>query len=278
MYVKVINPQKHGKTEYDNAGSCTALVNYLSKEDKEKGLERELYFSHDQDKVSSIEVIRSIDGNCPGIEKHEAKFYSLVVAPRPDEMEHIKNDKARLKAYVRDAMDIYAQNFNKKDGTSKNLAGKDLVYYAKLEENRYYKGTDEAVKQGKAKQGDLLPGDNTHIHIIVSRKDKTKKIKLSPLANSKKLFSRENFKLKCCKHFDENYHYQGSGKELEKHIIMRDGTIQERIAYFKMEYEKTRTLRNEHQQEFNKNQGISKNIKENKDNKQDQDNNLGIDF
>ncbi len=243
MFVKVINPKKHGKTEYNNAGSCTALVNYLSKEDKDKGLEKELYFNHDKDRISSIEVIRSIDNNCPNIEKNEAKFYSLVVAPRPDEMEHIKNDKERLKAYVRDTMDIYAQNFNKKDGSPKNVQGKDLVYYAKLEENRYYKGTDEEVKQGKAKQGEIMPGDNTHVHIIVSRKDKSKEIKLSPLVNSKKLFSREDFKTKCCDHFDANYKYEGSGKELEKHLIMRDGTIEERIAYINKEYEQRKSLR-----------------------------------
>ena len=119
----------------------------------------------------------------------------------------------------------------------------DLVYYAKLEENRYYKGTDEEVKQGNAKQGEAMPGDNTHIHIIVSRKDKSKEIKLSPLVNSKKLFSREGFKTKCCKHFDENYLYKGSGKELEKHIVMRDGTVQERINYITKEYEQRKALR-----------------------------------
>ena len=243
MFVKVINPKKHGKTEYNNAGSCTVFVNYLSKEDKDKGLEKELYFNHDKDRISSMEVIRSIDNNCPNIEKNEAKFYTLVVAPRPDEMEHIKNDKARLKDYVRDTMDIYAQNFNKKDGSPKNLHGKDLVYYAKLEENRYYKGTDEEVKQGKAKQGEAMPGDNTHIHIIVSRKDKSKEIKLSPLVNSKKLFSREGFKDKCCDHFDANYKYEGSGKELKKHFVMRDGTVQERIAYINKEYEQRKALR-----------------------------------
>ena len=263
MYVKVINPKKHGKTEYNNSGSCTALVNYLSKEDQEKGLERELYFNHDKDRISSTEVIRSIDNNSPNIEKTEAKFYSLVIAPQPDEMEHLKNDPKRLKEYVRDTMDIYAQNFNKKDGTSKNLNGKDLVYYAKLEENRYYKGTDEDVKQGKAKQGDPLPGDNTHVHIIVSRKDKSKEIKLSPLANSKKLFSRENFKMKCCKHFDENYRYQGSGKELEKHIVMRDGTIEDRINYISKEYEQRKAERDkeetqikEQKPEISKQQGL----------------------
>ncbi len=275
MYVKVINPKKHGKTEYNNAGSCTALVNYLSKEDKDKGLEKEFYFSHNQDKVTSLEVVRSIDGNCPDIEKHEAKFYSLVVAPRPEEMEHLKHDKAELKAYVRDAMDIYAANFNKKDGSSKNLAGKDLVYYAKLEENRYYKGTDEAVKQGKAKQGDPLPGDNTHIHIIVSRKDKTKQIKLSPLANSKKLFYREELKLKCCDHFDKKYNYIGAGKELKKHIVMRDGSIEEKIAYVEKEYEQTRFLRNK-QEELKKDTAIS--VEQGKENKQDKGNGFGIGF
>src|ERR1017187_7659670 len=238
MYVKIINPKTDGKTEYNNAGSCSAVVNYLSKEDIGKGLEKEFFFSHDKDQVLSIDVIRTIDNICPLIGKQEAKFYSLVVAPRPDEMDHIGNDKTRLKAYVRDTMDIYARNFNKKDGTSKNLSGGDLVYYAKLEDYRYYKRTDDEVKQGKAKKGDVLPGDNTHVHIIVSRQDKSKTTKLSPLANSKKLFSRENFKMNSCKHFDDNYKYQGSGKELERHIVMRDGSAQEREDYFIKQYER----------------------------------------
>jgi hypothetical protein len=236
MYVKVINPKIHGKTEYNNSGSCSALVEYLKKEDEGKGLDKEFYFSHDKDRVLSSEVLQSIDNNCPSIVKGEARFYSLVVAPRPDEMDHIGNDKARLKQYVRDTMDIYAGNFNGKNGTSKNLTANDLVYYAKLEEKRYYKGTDEAVKQGKAKQGDVMPGDNTHVHVIVSRTDKSKIIKLSPLVNSKKLFSRENFKMNSCKHFDQHYLYEGAGKELEKHIVMRDGTLQERADYINKEY------------------------------------------
>jgi hypothetical protein len=236
MYVKIINPKTDGKTEYNNAGSCSAVVNYLNKEDMGKGIQKEFFFSHDKDRVFSTDVIQSIDNNCPLIGKQEAKFYSLVVAPRPDEMDHIGGDKTRLKAYVRDTMDIYARNFNRKDGTSKNLSGGDLVYYAKLEDNRYYKRTDEAVKQGKAKKGDVLPGDNTHVHIIVSRQDKNKTTKLSPLANSKKLFSRENFKMNSCKHFDENYLYQGAGKELERHIVMRDGSVQQLEDFFRKEY------------------------------------------
>jgi hypothetical protein len=236
MYVKIIHPKRDGKTDYNNAGSCSAVVNYLNKEDIGKGLDKEFFFSHDKNEVLSIDVIRSIDNNCPLIGKTEAKFYSLVVAPRPDEMDHIQNDKTRLKAYVRDTMDIYARNFNKKDGTSKNLSGGDLVYYAKLEDNRYYKSADEEVKQGKAKKGDVLPGDNTHVHIIVSRQDKNKITKLSPLANSKKLFSRENFKMNSCNHFDKNYLYKGAGKELERHIVMRDGSVEQLEDFFRKEY------------------------------------------
>lgn len=240
MYVKVINPKTDGKTEYNNSGSCSQLVNYLGKEDK--GIERELYFNHDSDRITSLEVLQSIDNNCPGIEQNEAKFYSLVVSPKPDEMDHLNNDQNRLKDFVRDTMDIYAQNFNKKDGSHKNIKGEDLVYYAKLEKNRYYQGQDEAVIKGLAKQGDPLPGDNTHVHIIVSRKDKTKAIKLSPLVNSKKLFYREDFRDKCCKHFDKKYNYPDeSGKELTKHKIMRDGTVEEKIAYINKELEKQKT-------------------------------------
>jgi hypothetical protein len=240
MYIKVINPKTHGKNAYTNSGSCAGLVEYLKKEDKDKGLDKEFYFSHDKDRVLSSDVIRSIDNNCPSIVKGEARFYSLVVAPHPNEMDHIGNDKTKIKAYVRDTMDIYAGNFNGKNGTNKNLSGGDLVYYAKLEEKRYYKGTDEAVKQGKAKQGDVMPGDNTHVHVIVSRTDKSKIIKLSPLVNSKKLFSRENFKLKSCTHFDQHYLYEGAGKELEKHIVWRDGTIKQREDYTNREYNRKR--------------------------------------
>lgn len=235
MYIKVINPKTDGKKKYNNSGSCIPLVKYLGKEDRGKALNRELYFSHNRDMVGGAEVIKAIDNNCPKIDKHEAKFYSLVIAPRADEMKHLKNNPEKLKAFTRDVMDIYARNFNGKNGKNKNMSGKDLIYFAKLEEMRYYRGTDIEVKQGKVKQGDPLPGDNTHIHIIVSRQDQTKTMKLSPLVNSKNLFHREQFKLKSCEHFDKYYRYIGSGKELEKHIIMRDGTVKQRMEYLEKE-------------------------------------------
>src|ERR1035437_9241421 len=258
MFAKVINPKTDGKGRYDNSGSSAPVVNYLSKEDIGKGPDRELYFSHNRNAVTSVEVIKAIDTNAPKIGKTEAKFYSLVIAPTPEEMQHLKNDREKIKAITRDFMDIYASNFNGKNGKSKNLKGGDLVYFAKLEENRYYKGNDIEVKEGRAKQGDPLPGDNTHIHIIVSRMDKKKTIKLSPLANDKKLFWRGDFKKKCCKHFDERYNYKGSGKELDRHQVMTKGTLEERKAYILKEYQEHKTLREEKekQQEMGVNTGL----------------------
>ncbi len=251
MYVKVINPKTDGSKKYNNSRSCIPLVKYLSKEDQAKGVNRELFFNHERDTFTPLEVIRIIDNNCPKIEKHEAKFYSLVIAPRTDEIKHLKNDKVKLKAYVREVMDIYGENFNGKNGSNKNLSGKDIVYFAKIEDNRYYKRGDPEVKEGKAKAGDLVPGDNTHIHIIVSRQDKTQVMKLSPLVNDKKLFYREQFKLKSCEHFDKHYRYEGAGKELERHIVMRDGTIPERIAYVEKEAQKhIEELESRHQNDW----------------------------
>ena len=80
-------------------------------------------------------------------DRHEAKFYSLVIAPRTDEIKHLKNDWAKLKSFTREVMDIYAENFNGKNG-SKKLTGNDLIYFAKMEENRYYKRGDPQVKEG----------------------------------------------------------------------------------------------------------------------------------
>src|ERR1035438_4399004 len=142
MYVKVINPKTDGSKKYDNSRSCIPLVKYLIKEDEGKGINRELFFNHDRSNFTGPEVIKIIDHNCPKIDKHEAKFYSLVIAPRTDEVKHLKNDREKLKAYVREVMDIYAGNFSGKNGNNKNLKGADLVYFAKLEENRYYKKGD----------------------------------------------------------------------------------------------------------------------------------------
>jgi len=78
-------------------------------------------------------------------------------------------------------MDAYAKNF-KRNGIDGN---KDLVYYGKLENHRYYTYKDLEVRKGKAKRGDRKPDEQMHVQIIVSRKDASNTIKLSPLNNSR---------------------------------------------------------------------------------------------
>jgi hypothetical protein len=78
-------------------------------------------------------------------------------------------------------MDAYAQNF-KREGIN---SSEDLVWFAKLENHRYYTHKDPEVKQGLKKRGDRKEGEQMHIQVIVSRKDATNKIKLSPQNNSR---------------------------------------------------------------------------------------------
>ena len=102
----------------------------------------------------------------------------VEISPSEEELDHIGHDKEKLRTYTRDVMDEYAGNFGK------GLKGDDLVYFAKIEDNRYYRGDDEAVQHGLAKQGDIKPGAQTHIHVLVSRKCKNNKLKLSPLSKA----------------------------------------------------------------------------------------------
>ncbi len=220
MYTKVIYKKKNGGV-HDNSRSCAKLANYLCKEDEERGENLEFFFSHTEDFITVEEVIMKIDANKGQLGKTESKFFTIVIAPETDEMNHIGNDVGLLKEYTRDVMDVYAANFNDKNGVSKNLKGKDLLYFAKVEYNRYYNGDDEEVQIGKAKSGDKKPGNHLHVHIIVSRKDILNKQKLSPLANDKKLFHRKLFKLNSCDLFDKTYQYEGAGKELKEHIVKK---------------------------------------------------------
>ena len=238
MFIKIINPKTDGKGRYTNAGSCRMLVDYLSKEDGVKGLDREFYFNHRGDVFVGDQVVAAIDSNAPLVGKEEAKFYSLVISPSEQELKHLNRDWSLLKEYTKEVMNLYAQHFNGRDGQNKGLKAEDLVYFAKLENHRYYKATDLEVLGGMVHKGKELKNDNTHIHIVVSRMDVSKRTKLSPLANSKTLFNREEFKLKSCRHFDQKFAYLGAGKEIERRQVVRDGTVEEMKAYFLKEYER----------------------------------------
>jgi hypothetical protein len=205
MYVKIQNSGKGG-----NSGSCSDYANYLEKENENKlENEKEHFFSSDRENIKSYEVIDSIDGNNKKLGKKEAKFFSVTFSPSSKELKSIGNDKEKLKEFTRTAMNGYAENFNK------GLKGKDLLYYAKVEKERTYKGTDKEVRRGEKKQGMLKPGDNRHIHVIVSRRAKGNGPKVSPLANSKNSKGILNGR-KVQKGFDRQKFYTISEQSFDK--------------------------------------------------------------
>ena len=166
----------------------------------------------------------------------------------------VSDSKEAIRGYVRSVMDEYAQNFNR-ELKGKPLTGNDLVYYAKIEEGRRYhpdthdektkdiykhnfevrqrinETPDQAKKDELSSQflrnkegavilpGNPKPGDNTHVHIIISRRDASQSMSLSPqsnarnghnILNGKKVkigFDRDQFAEKVEKTFDNKFNY-----------------------------------------------------------------------
>ncbi|WP_299250380.1 DUF5712 family protein [uncultured Cytophaga sp.] len=188
-----------------NKESVRTLVNYLEKENKDKSIgDREYFFDHENNTVFPIDVINRIDNNKKKLGANDAKFYMLILSPSEKENEFLGNDPDKLKTYTREFMNAYAANFNK------GLQGSDLVYYAKVEWNRY----DEKKK-------DIKDGNNLHVHIIVSRRDKNQYYKLSPMTNHQNTksgpvkggFCRKDLMIESEKLFDKSFNYNRTLEE-----------------------------------------------------------------
>lgn len=257
MYLKIQTSEKAN----GNKGSANALASYLEKEDVmnenesfEKGElpePRTGFFDHHNSGIFKNEVIQKIDTNKKSLGKEDAKFYSLTISPSNEEQKHLlknitKKDihdvnelnrreriiyEKMLVNYTRKTMDEYASHFDRKDLKS----GDQLRYFAKVEHHRFYKGTDQEVKNGLAKSNVKKEGLNTHIHIIISRKDKEQRFKLSPLANEKKStnsklngrtvkrgFDRNLFNIKAEAVFDQNFNYKRGLHEKVEYRIEAD--------------------------------------------------------
>lgn len=223
MYI-TITPQKLG----DNyAESVSDFVAYLEKENEGKTLEDiEPFFNQYGDQFTSKEVIREIDGNTAKLKKTEPKFYSITLNPSQYELKHLHSQSEALKHYTREAMKNYAASFHR-DIEGRPISVDDIKYYAKIEHERTYKGTDKAIRENapyygkivalrneiqQIKSGKLMgdiqakkqqikrlereaphkvngrmitqgmakEGAQSHIHIIVSRKDQSNRYSLSP--------------------------------------------------------------------------------------------------
>ncbi|RFZ94863.1 molybdopterin-guanine dinucleotide biosynthesis protein MobB [Mucilaginibacter conchicola] len=229
----------------NNKGSCSQLVAYLEKENRlaealDKFAVPEYWFSHQQDDVQAYEVRQGIDNNIAKLSRDDAKFFLVNISPSEKELLYLEDkfgDKAGdyLKVYAKQVMDAYAGNF-KRSGVE---SGKDLVYFGKLEHNRYYTYKDLEVRKGKAKRGEVKPGRQMHVQIIVSRKDASNSIKLSPLNNSKGKnaehslkvgqFDRVAFKQAAESLFDRLFDYTRTLDESFKYAnTLKNGSYEER--------------------------------------------------
>ncbi|GAA4367521.1 hypothetical protein GCM10023185_39490 [Hymenobacter saemangeumensis] len=177
MYVKLINPKTHGKAAYNNTGSSAQTLQYLQHEAVGEGQEAS-FFSADADQLNAAQVRQAIDTNVKGLRAGEAKFYSLVLSPSEQELAHIGSDPEKLRAYTRQVMQQYAQNFHLPGG--RKLGSQDIVWGAVLHQDRTHRGTDPEVVAGTAKVGEKRAGLQAHVHVIVSARDAEQKITLNP--------------------------------------------------------------------------------------------------
>src|SRR5680860_1574 len=271
MYI-TITPQKLGGTY---SQSSADFVGYLEKENQgHEQEEMENFFNQYGDEISAEEVVKDIDGNGAKLKKKEPKFYSITVSPSQYELNRLQNSSEDLKKYTRELMKDYVASFNREiNGRPINID--DIKYYAKIEHQRTFKGTDIQIKENqpyatrilqfkneirqiesgsvagniKSKEREIaklereapnqqdgkrivqgMPkaGNQSHIHIIVSRKDASNSVSLSPGSkhkasevemhgkNVKRGFDRDKFFESAEKRFDKTFGYQRNFAETYK--------------------------------------------------------------
>ena len=227
MITKILKPFTSGRAVYHNKGSSSKLLKYLDHEAKGGG-ERALYFNQSRTNVPAEEVAASIDGHAKGVRATAAKFYSLVISPSEAELRHLESGSGpggsrseRLQHYTRQVMENYAAGFKLPDG--KTLKGEELVWFATFHYGRVHKGSDQAVQEGLARPGQRKGGEQTHVHVVVSRLDCSRQYSLSP-TSSKATFSVQDWQQQNARDFSRMFSYGKQtyfGKEDRKEQQLR---------------------------------------------------------
>ncbi len=230
----------------DNKGSSGALVHYLEKENRmqpDKGIaaKPEHWFNGTANDIKPHEVRIGIDRNVAKLGRDDSKFFLINISPSQKELAHLVSQygedgaKEKLKEFASKVMDEYARNF-KRPGIENH---KNLLWFGKLENHRYYSHNDKEVKSGQKKKGERKEGRQMHVQIIVSRKDITNTVKLSPQntsrgknkAHSQKLgqFDRTAFKQSGETLFDELFDFERNLKDSMRYAnTMKNGTVQQK--------------------------------------------------
>lgn len=213
------------KGTYNNAGSSRRLATYLEHEDlerMEKGIYTEGFFNLTEENIYKSQVVKDIDNNKAQLLKTDAKFYAIHISPSAEELQTMGNMEQEqaeaMKRYIREVfIPTYAENFNK------GLSTEDIKFYGKIHFDRNRSENNE---------------NNMHCHIIVSRKDQSNKIKLSPLTNHKNTkkgiikggFDRTNLFQQVEKGFDKLFNYDRQLSEsFEYYNTIKNGSIIDQI-------------------------------------------------
>jgi len=213
------------KGTYNNAGSCKRLAQYLEHEDLErieKGIYTEGFFNQTEENLYKSQVVKDIDNNKAQLLKTDAKFYAIHVSPSTKELQAMgeteQEQAEAMRKYIREIfIPEYAKNFNK------GLSADDIKFYGKIHFDR-----------NRSKNND----NNMHCHIIVSRKDQSNKIKLSPLTNHRNTkkgaikggFDRTNLFQQAETGFDRLFNYDRLIDESFKYYnMMKKGEIADQI-------------------------------------------------
>jgi hypothetical protein len=231
-----------GKGLSQRSGSSGGLVAYLEKEVQGQ------WFSLDREDVPAAEVTQTLDRNKRNLNRDADKYYQVILAPSQAELRHIGSDPEKLRDYTRAAMEQYAANFGK------GIEGKDLVYFAKVEHERTTGPADRAVQLGEVEKSQAKPGDQTHIHVLVSRTenlaryterkksgelDRKNPYHLSPLTNHKDTqrgvvqggFERKQYSERVEQTFDQAFAYERPLTETFRYAhTMQHGTPEQCAA------------------------------------------------
>ena len=215
---------------YNNANSSRQLANYLEHEDMEridKGIYIEGFFNLSEDNICKSQIINDIDSNIGQLLKTDAKFYAIHVIPSEKELKAMgateQEQAEAMKRYIREVViPEYAKNFNK------GLTAEDIKFYGKIHFDR-------------SRSNNKL---NMHCHLIVSRKDQSNKIKISPLTNHRSTkkgvikggFDRKTLFENVEKGFDKLFNYQREQKETFEYCnTMKNGSITDKLQMQELE-------------------------------------------
>lgn len=222
MHTKIIDPRRNGRFVFANRGSSNKIVSYLGHEAREQHKET-AFFNDEKSDITAQQVKVAIDSNTKGVRKTQEKFYSLVISPSHDELNHLGNDPQKLKCYTKKVMENYARNFNL--ANQKQLKSSDLVWFATIHQQR-------KEKEGE-KKGQVKAGQNTHVHILVSTKDKSGKSHLNPKGR-KSTFNFKDWQVQNGKTFQQMFGYEKPTISEKLTVGMPEETKarhQERIRY-----------------------------------------------